>query len=244
MECKELPQLKEINMPYYVRIYDVIYELIRDGQLKEGDTLPGENLLATYWNVSRSTVRMAVRKLEEDGFIYKMQGKKTTVTGQLARNGSGLQFVANPCLVNCIAPITRVEHTINVQNGGKLVGDLLGYDKKVFTAVAVDFSYYVGEEHVASSVSIIPILKLEEEGISIEEEEKIREFGLTQLYGLAKWSRLTISAMEWNEDETDIPPGQILIVMEEILYEDETPLTYHKYRMDSNWYRFSLDRRM
>ena len=86
MDYKEMPQLGDLNIPYYVQIYDIIYQLIQDEKLKEGDSLPGENILAEYWNVSRSTVRMAVRKLEEDGYIYKMQGKKTTVTGQLARN--------------------------------------------------------------------------------------------------------------------------------------------------------------
>ena len=73
MDCREMPKLAELNIPYYVQIYDIIYQLIQEEKLKEGDTLPGENILADYWNVSRSTVRMAVRKLEEDGYIYKMQ---------------------------------------------------------------------------------------------------------------------------------------------------------------------------
>ena len=86
MDCRKMPKLAELNIPYYVQIYDIIYQLIQEEKLKEGDTLPGENILADYWNVSRSTVRMAVRKLEEDGYIYKMQGKKTMITGQLARD--------------------------------------------------------------------------------------------------------------------------------------------------------------
>ena len=68
MDYKEMPLLKEMNIPYYVQIYDIIYQLIQENVLQEGDTLPGENILAEYWNVSRSTVRMAVRKLEEDGY--------------------------------------------------------------------------------------------------------------------------------------------------------------------------------
>ena len=144
MDYKEMPLLKEMNIPYYVQIYDIIYQLIQENVLQEGDTLPGENILAEYWNVSRSTVRMAVRKLEEDGYIYKMQGKKTMVTGQLARNKDGLQHISNPCISSCIDTITKAEAVISVQNGGRLIGDLLGYNGKVFTAVAVDMKYYVG----------------------------------------------------------------------------------------------------
>ena len=100
-DCASLPKLKELNIPYYVQIYDIIYERISSGALKEGDTIPGENALAAYWNVSRSTIRLAVRKLEEDGLIYKMQGKKTTVTGQMERSRTGISQIVNPCLTGC-----------------------------------------------------------------------------------------------------------------------------------------------
>lgn len=243
MDYREMPLLKEMNIPYYVQIYDIIYQLIQDGMLKEGDTLPGENILAEYWNVSRSTVRMAVRKLEEDGYIYKMQGKKTMITGQLARDKDGLHHISNPCVSSCVDTITGVEAVISVQNGGRLIGDLLGYNGKVFTAVAVDMKYFVGEAYVASSVAIIPVLHLEKEGIAIDDEEGIKEMALSGIYKRAGRSRLSMSAVEWSEEVQDQPSCTIVIVMDEVFYEDEGPLAYHKYRMDSNWYRFTMDRR-
>lgn len=248
---KNMPLLKEINIPYYVQIYDIIYQMIQDGVLKEGDTLPGENILAEYWKVSRSTVRMAVRKLEEDGYIYKMQGKKTMVTGQLARNKDGLQHISNPCISSCIDHITRTETSIRIQNGGRLVGDMLGYNGRVFTVMAIDTRYYVGDTQVAASVAMVPVLQLEQAGIAIDDEEALKELVLSGLYRKAGRSSLTMSAMEWSreepeqrsESEPEYFQGSVVIVMEEVLWENETPLSYHKYRMDSNWYRFSLDRR-
>lgn len=242
MDYKDMPQVKEINIPYYVQIYDIIYQLIQDSLLKEGDSLPGENVLAEYWNVSRSTVRMAVRKLEEDGYIYKMQGKKTMVTGQLARNRDGLQHISNPCISSCVETITRTEAVTNIQNGGRLIGDLLGYSGKVFTIVTVDIKYFVGDTYVASSVAIIPIARLEQAEIAIDEEEKLKELALTGLYRRAGRSQLSMSVVEWTEEVMDQPNSPIIIVMDEVLFENEVPLTYHKYRMDSNWYRFTLDR--
>ena len=244
MDYKEMPLLKEMNIPYYVQIYDIIYQLIQENVLQEGDTLPGENILAEYWNVSRSTVRMAVRKLEEDGYIYKMQGKKTMVTGQLARNKDGLQHISNPCISSCIDTITKAEAVISVQNGGRLIGDLLGYNGKVFTAVAVDMKYYVGEAYVASSVAIIPVLRLEQEGIAIDEEEKLKDLALSGLYKRAGRSSLSMSAVEWTEEVAGQPQSPVRIVMEEVRCEDEAPCAYQKYRMDSKWDRFTLDRRL
>lgn len=243
-DYKEMPLLRELNIPYYVQIYDIIYQLIQDGGLKEGDTLPGENILAEYWNVSRSTVRMAVRKLEEDGYIYKMQGKKTTITGQLARDKEGLHHISNPCVSSCVDTVTRVEAVVSVQNGGRLIGDLLGYNGGIFTAAAVDMKYYVGDTHVASSVAIIPVLRLEKEGIAIDDEEKLKELALSGIYKLAGRAQMSMSAVEWEDGYGDQPRCPIIIIMEEVLYQDEEPLAYHKYRMDSNWYRFTMDRRL
>lgn len=98
MDCREMPKLAELNIPYYVQIYDIIYQLIQEEKLKEGDTLPGENILADYWNVSRSTVRMAVRKLEEDGYIYKMQGKKNHDYGTACQGQGGISAYRKPLL--------------------------------------------------------------------------------------------------------------------------------------------------
>ena len=244
MDYKEMPQLGELNIPYYVQIYDIIYQLIQEEKLKEGDTLPGENILAEFWNVSRSTVRMAVRKLEEDGYIYKMQGKKTMITGQGARDKDGLHHISNPCIGSCVDAVTRVDAVISVQNGGRLIGDLLGYSGKIFTAVAVDMKYYVGENYVASSVAVIPVMLLEKLEIAIDDEERLKELALTDLYRQAERSRLSMSASEWTEGIADQPECPIVIIMDEVLYQGEEALSYHKYRMDSNWYRFTMDRRL
>lgn len=239
----KMPQLSDKNLPYYVQIYDIVYEMIQNGALKEGDTLPGENALASYWGVSRSTVRMAVRKLEEDGLIYKMQGKKTTITGQMERSRNSLSGIANPCLIGCLEPITRIESGMSMQNGGKLVSDLLGIEQDNFNALAVNVKYYVQKEHVASSVTILPIWKLEETGITIDDKEAIEHLILYDLHEKSRNSRLAMSALEWTADEEDKPNCSILLVADEVLEENEQPISYYKYWLDSDWYRFSLDRR-
>ena len=33
MDYKEMPLLKEMNIPYYVQIYDIIYQLIQENVL-------------------------------------------------------------------------------------------------------------------------------------------------------------------------------------------------------------------
>lgn len=242
MDFKDMPLLREENIPYYVQIYDIIYQLIQEGRLKEGEALPGENLLAEYWNVSRSTVRAAVRKLKEDGYISKMQGKKTVVTGHLARSRDSLNHISNPCLCCCAEAVTRVEAAFSLQAGGRLIGDLLGYGGQIFAAVVVDLSYFAGESCVATSVAIIPAALLEEKGILADDTEGLRELALSGLYQQSDRSRLSMSAVEWPKESSDGLSCSVCIVMDEVFYQGSRPLAYHKYRMDGNWYRFAVER--
>lgn len=242
MDFKDMPRLREENIPYYVQIYDIIYQLIQEGRLAEGDALPGENLLADYWNVSRSTVRAAVRKLKEDGYISKMQGKKTVVTGRLSRIRDSLNHIFNPCLCCCAEDITRVDAAFSLQAGGRLIGDLLGYGGKSFVTAVIDFSYFSGEACVAASVAIIPAELLEEKGISAGNEDALRKLALSGLYEQADRSRLSMSAVEWPEDAQDGLCCPVCIVMDEVFYQNGKALAYHKYRMDARRYRFAAER--
>lgn len=122
------------------------------------------------------------------------------------------------------------------------MSDLLGVERESFIALAIDTKYYVNEEHVASSVTVMPVVEIEKTGISVEDQSEIEDFVLKQIYKQAKRSELAMSAMEWTEEETDKPRTSILIVMDEVLSEGDHAISYHKYWMDSNWYRFSMER--
>lgn len=64
----------------YVKVSELIYRYIRDENLQPGDRLPGERNLAALWNVSRPTVREAIRGLENQGIVIAEVGKGTYIT--------------------------------------------------------------------------------------------------------------------------------------------------------------------
>ena len=76
--------LKSVDMTAYFKPYkskrsfeeisNQIKKLIFQGVLKPGDKLPGENEIARQFNVSRQTIREAMRILEHCGFITIQQG--------------------------------------------------------------------------------------------------------------------------------------------------------------------------
>ncbi len=66
----------------YQDIVGQIHEFIRDGVLKPGDRLPAERELAERLQVSRSSVREAIRALELQGLVVSRPGAGTFVSTQ------------------------------------------------------------------------------------------------------------------------------------------------------------------
>lgn len=60
--------------PIYRQIADTLRQQVVDGELKPGDALPTEALLREQYNVSRVTVRQALKLLTEEQVIESIQG--------------------------------------------------------------------------------------------------------------------------------------------------------------------------
>jgi len=65
--------LKE-NKPRHEQISDWLRDKILSDTFSEGDQLPSESDLRSKFNVSRVTVRHALKTLENEGLIYRRQG--------------------------------------------------------------------------------------------------------------------------------------------------------------------------
>lgn len=66
-------------MNKFERIYLDIESKIKENYYPVGSLLPGENILAEEYGVSRETIRRAQRKLLDSGYIYKKQGHGSIV---------------------------------------------------------------------------------------------------------------------------------------------------------------------
>ena len=77
-QSKLLKAVKKTRIPE--EIVDQIYELIREGELNPGDRLPPERELAQQLNVSRASVREAMRLLDTKGLVVIRPGAGTFIT--------------------------------------------------------------------------------------------------------------------------------------------------------------------
>lgn len=70
---------KSSRLPLYYQLVDIIKEKIESNELAEHDKLPPERELCEIYDVSRATVRQAMKELEIAGYVYKSHGKGTFV---------------------------------------------------------------------------------------------------------------------------------------------------------------------
>jgi GntR family transcriptional regulator len=66
-------------VPKFIQLANLIAEQIKRGELVPGQPLPSETTLQQRHEVSRGTVRAAMRELRERGLVYTVQAHGTYV---------------------------------------------------------------------------------------------------------------------------------------------------------------------
>ncbi|HZG74165.1 MAG TPA: GntR family transcriptional regulator [Chondromyces sp.] len=70
---------KNSPVPIYYQLQEQIKQSIEKGDLKPGDVLASEREYAEKYQVSRMTIRQALTKLVDEGYLYRQKGKGTFV---------------------------------------------------------------------------------------------------------------------------------------------------------------------
>jgi len=71
---------KNSPLSYYYQLKQILIEMLDNRELEEDEKLPTEKELCERFNISRVTVRQALQELENEDYIYKIQGKGTFVS--------------------------------------------------------------------------------------------------------------------------------------------------------------------
>ena len=81
--------------PRYLQLAGELREEVLSGEFANGKPFPTETTLCTRYDVSRFTVREALRRLEVEGLIERRRGSGTTVQPAAARGGALHQPLSN-----------------------------------------------------------------------------------------------------------------------------------------------------
>ena len=76
----------------YNIVINYIMKYIQENELSDGDKLPTEQQLSRELHVSRVSIQQGIKKLEKDGFVYRIQGSGTYVRQIADRKESSIMI--------------------------------------------------------------------------------------------------------------------------------------------------------
>lgn len=79
--------------PKYSQLKEYLKEQMHLGKIAADEQLPSENMLASQFNISRHTVRQALGDLENEGYVYREQGRGTFCAPRKRNNGRTIAVV-------------------------------------------------------------------------------------------------------------------------------------------------------
>lgn len=88
-------EAKPQRIPRYLQLAGELREAILKGDFANGRQFPTETVLCRKYDVSRYTIREALRRLEAEGLIQRRRGSGTTVQPAAARGGALHQPLSN-----------------------------------------------------------------------------------------------------------------------------------------------------
>jgi GntR family transcriptional regulator len=94
--------------PRYYQVYVTLREWVRDGVYASGAQIPTEAQLCETFGVSRITVRKAIEKLVDEGWLVRRQGKGTFVEMSAAHGAVALDLNEVLSHVEHLGRTTRV----------------------------------------------------------------------------------------------------------------------------------------
>lgn len=101
---------KESAKPLYEQICVYVREAIQTGKYEPGDLLPSEADFQKYFNVSRITVRRALKLLCNEGVLRSVQGKGTYVNELYSKDWSLMRSFSQDVISKGHVPSTKIIH--------------------------------------------------------------------------------------------------------------------------------------
>ncbi len=100
------------QIPLYYQLENLLREKITSGEYDAGDRMPTETQILEEYDVSRITVRQALKALANDGLILRKQGQGTFIAERKARKR---RFAKNPHLTGSLDGLIEMGLDANVR---------------------------------------------------------------------------------------------------------------------------------
>lgn len=154
------------SLPRYIQVEAALHTLLETGGYRPGDKLPPEPALAQQMEVSRATLREALRSFEQQGIITRRQGVGTFVNRRPLYIESGLETLESIELLlqsRHLTPAIKSRQARSERALPKAAGRLALKEGTPLTVVSS--TYAVDDQRVAYLLEVTPTGLVPADGI-------------------------------------------------------------------------------
>ena len=235
------PDHFKTSMPLYIQIAESLLERIISGELAPDERLPSERELSKSLNVSRMTLRAALRELDNKGLLVRRQGDGTYISKpKIERQAAKL------------VPFTEGMRNQGYQTGAKIIAleqrlAELAVAGQLKIAVSTPIYYiqrlrFINREPVMLEKFSVPVYRfpnLDSQDLETHSFYKIAEseYGIT-IYQ-AQQSLESVSATEFEAELLEVEPGSPLMLERRVAFDPEhRPVEYGQDLYRGDRFRF------
>jgi GntR family transcriptional regulator len=107
-------------LPLYYQVYADLKRLIRSGVLRPGDLIPPELTLCDLYNVGRQTIRSAILRLVDEGWLERHRGIGTYV---LAPSNNAQRFFLDRSFSQQVEEMGKRPHSIVLKQSSGIIDE-------------------------------------------------------------------------------------------------------------------------
>ena len=233
---------KNNHIPLYIQLKEILERKIEDGIWETGEKIPSESELQDNYNVSRTTVRLAVKELINEEKLKSQQGKGTYVfKPKMDQNLQHLSSFTEDIIKQGLEPGAEVIE-FKESFPDKNVAEMLNIDKDNKVIILKRIRTVNGESvgiHISylnSNIVDVSVLKDSDLSGSLYDilENKFN-LNITK-------AEETIEAIASNREQSEllsIKEGSPLLYLQRTTMMEETPIEYVKIFYKADRYKYS-----
>lgn len=226
----------------YIQLTRILMEEINAGRWQPGEKIPTEEELCREYTVSKITVRQAILNLAEEGYLLRVQGKGTFVTGVLPE---GCLSMRTRFTEEMFGKEVKVQKEILWEGKKTPPADARGYLKTTDQTYAILTKRVVNGKPVYLEESFVPFRMVP--GIEKVDFSRhslysaLQELGMKKIFKVVQ--TIEISPVRGDKaKQLDVPSGvPVLVVHRLLLSSDNTPVAYTRFLGRSDRYKFQTE---
>ena len=232
-------------LPLYSQLKNILLEKLEEGEFPTGASFPTEMSLVEQYGLSRATVRQAIKDLEHEGYISRIQGKGTIVLREKSPLKRGLSQ-----LTSFSEDMTAHGYETSTQILDYKIIPPSHHAAALLKTSQSDPLIHINRLRVINKIPAainFSIVRLPE-GVQMTRADLEHTISLYSLFELKKIPLVdaektieAISAIEEHARLLNVAIGSPLLKVEGVIFTiNHTPLEYHVVISRSDLYKYSL----